>query len=120
MICERLEPSGDVPRFIGEQHSLPEGVFVAAKYRCFCVIRVRPADQRRGALGRTRWWVPFAPVRRYVDAPRDPHFGMTCKPIKGFCESKGATRMSYDAVVKSEAEHPRRILVDHALDSIFM
>src|SRR5271166_923899 len=43
---------------------------------------------------------------------------MTCKPIKSFCQSKGATRMSNDAVVKSEAEHPGRILVDHTLDSI--
>src|SRR6185437_9679303 len=58
-------------------------------------------------------------MRRDVDAPRDPYFGMTCEPIKGFGQSKGATRVSNDAVMKSEAEHPRRILVDHALHSIF-
>src|SRR5690348_15570686 len=63
--------------------------------------------------------MPFAPVLGNVGAPCDPHLGMACKPIKDFCESKRATRMSNDAVVKSEAEHPRRILVDHALDGIF-
>src|ERR1700726_32304 len=65
-----------------------------------------------------RWGVPFATGCRDGDTPRDPHLGMTCKPIQGFCQSKGTTRMSNDAVVKSEAEHPRRILVDHALDSV--
>src|SRR5215468_4169780 len=63
--------------------------------------------------------MPFAPMRRYVDTPHEPHVRMICEPIKSLCQSKGATWMSNDAVVKSEADHPRRILIDHALDSIF-
>src|SRR5215471_20376520 len=71
-----------------------------------------------GASSRAQWWVPFAPMRRYVDTPHEPHLGMIREPIKSFCQSKGAAGMSNDAVVKSEADHPRWILVDHALDSI--
>src|SRR5262245_10045553 len=58
-------------------------------------------------------------MRRYVNTPNEPHLGMICEPIKSFCQSKGATWMSNDAVVKSEADHPRRILVNYALNSIF-
>src|SRR5690242_8579689 len=62
--------------------------------------------------------MPFAPMSCDLDTPRDPHFGMTCEPIKGFCQSKGPPRMRNDAVMKPEAEHPRRVLVDHAFHSI--
>src|SRR3974390_486700 len=65
-----------------------------------------------------RWWMPLAPVRRDVDPPRDPHLGMACKPIQHLGQPEGAAWMGDDAVVQSEAQHPRRILVDHALDGI--
>ena len=31
---------------------------------------------------RAQWWVPFAPMRRYVETPHEPHLGMICEPIK--------------------------------------
>jgi hypothetical protein len=60
----------------------------------------------------------FTPMRGDVDTPREPHLGMIGEPVEHLGETEGAARMGNDAVVQSEAEHPRRILVDHAMEGI--